>query len=254
MTIQQSVSLPMFQQAFPDMEAVLPVLREIGFGGVEIWGRGAGFESLYQAARREGLQFCSMVGSGVPLNNTELHDKAEQQIRESIDIAARYGIPNLICFSGNRIEGQSDAQGADAIVSGFSRVAAYAEQNGVTLLLELLNSKVDHLGYLADSTRFGVEVCRRISSPNVRLLYDIYHMQVMEGDLIRTIQENHAWIAHYHTAGNPGRHEIGEGQEIQYRAVSQAIQSTGYQGFVGHEFSPTGDAVASLREAFAIFA
>jgi hydroxypyruvate isomerase len=119
-------------------------------------------------------------------------------------------------------------------------------------VVELLNSKVDHKGYLGDHTAFGVEVVRRVGSPRVKLLYDIYHMQIMEGDIIRTIRENHQWIAHYHTGGVPGRHELDDTQELQWRSVARAIVDTGYTGYVAHEFVPTRDPLTSLREAVAL--
>jgi hydroxypyruvate isomerase len=156
----------------------------------------------------------------------------------------------LICFSGNR-HGLDDATGAEITAETLSAVAPMAEAAGVTLVLELLNSKVDHPDYQCDHTAWGVQVVKAVNSPRVKLLYDIYHMQVMEGDIIRTIQENHPHIAHYHTAGNPGRHELDANQELNYRAIVQAIIATGYTGYLGQEFVPLGDPVAGLRSAFA---
>lgn len=243
----------MFRKVRPDLEALFPALAEIGFQGVEIWGREENFEQLHLLTQREGLQICAMVGSGTPLNDQERHAEAEKTIRESIDIAADHGVPNLICFSGARREGQNDGQGIEAIVAGFSRVAAHAEEKGITLLLELLNSKVDHPAYQADSTSFGVEVCRRVNSSRVRLLYDIYHMQIMEGDVIRTIRENIEWIAHFHTAGNPGRQDLDDDQELNYAAIAKAVSESGFSGFVGHEFVPKKDVLTALREAYALW-
>jgi hydroxypyruvate isomerase len=131
-------------------------------------------------------------------------------------------------------------------------VVSYAEEKGINLNIELLNSKVDHDGYQADHAAWGVEVCRRMGSPRVKLLYDIYHMQIMEGDLIRTISENIEWIGHFHTAGNPGRKDLDEDQELNYAAICRAIAASGYQGFVAHEFSPKGDRIEGLRAAFGI--
>jgi len=183
------------------------------------------------------------------LNRRENHDRIEREIAANLELAARWGIPNLIVFSGNR-GGLDDASGAEATAEGLRRVAGAAEDAGVTLALELLNSKVDHPGYQADRTAWGVRVCELVGSPRVKLLYDIYHMQVMEGDIIRTIQGNVAHIGHYHTAGNPGRNEIGDAQELHYPAIMRAILATRYAGYVGQEFIPAGDSVAALEEAF----
>jgi hydroxypyruvate isomerase len=165
-------------------------------------------------------------------------------------LAERWKIPILICFSGNRA-GLDDETGAAQTADGLRRVAAAAEHAGVTLALELLNSRVNHPDYQCDRTAWGVKVCELVDSPAVKLLYDVYHMQVMEGDLIRTIQCHHPHIGHYHVAGNPGRHEPDDSQEIGYSAVYRAIRATGYTGFVGMEFTPRGDPVAALRAAFA---
>jgi len=197
------------------------------------------------------------------LNRRENHDRIEREITANLDLAARWGIPTLIVFSGNR-RGLDDAAGAEITAEGLRRVAGAAEDAGVTLVLELLNSKVDHPDYQADHTAWGVRVCESMDSPRVKLLYDIYHMQVMEGniyhmqvmegDIIRTIRDNAAYIGHYHTAGNLGRHEIGAMQELYYPAIMRAIRDTGYDGYVGQEFIPRGDSVVALREAFALCA
>jgi hydroxypyruvate isomerase len=169
------------------------------------------------------------------------------------DLAAQWSVPNLICYSGNRGD-DDDATAAAITAAGLARVAPVAEAAGVTLLVELLNSKVDHPGYQADNTAWGVDVCERVGSPHVKLLYDIYHMQIMEGDLIRTLTHAQASIGHYHTAGNPGRRELDGAQEINYPAVFRAIAATGFSGYVGHEFIPSGDPVAAMRETFSMCA
>ncbi len=160
-------------------------------------------------------------------------------------------MPNLISFFGNR-RGMPDSEAIANCVDGLNRVKAVAEDHGVTICVELLNSKVDHLDYQGDHTAFGVEVVKAVGSPRVRLLDDIYHMQIMEGDVIRTIQREHAWIAHYHTGGVPGRHELDETQELNWRAVCKAIAETGFTGYLAHEFEPTRDPLTSLREAVAL--
>lgn len=254
MPLLQSVSLPMFYSAFPSREELFATAAEIGFPAGEIWGRDKTFEDSLALAARYHLPIRGMLAHKVStlLNLREHHADAEREICESIDIAAEHGIKNLICFSGNAVEGQSKSEALDAVVEGFSRVAPYAEERGITLLLELLNSRVNHRGYLANHTAWGVEVCRRVNSPHLRLLYDIYHMQVMEGDIIRTIRDNIEWIGHFHTAGNPGRNEIGDAQELNYPAIFTAIRETGYTGAIGHEFAPLGDPKQALREAFDI--
>ena len=184
------------------------------------------------------------------INQLDLHDKLEAGVRETIQQAADYGAPNVILLSGER-KGLTDEQGLDNTVKFCNRLKAMAEDKGVTLALELLNSKVNHPGYQCDSSKWGVEVCKRVGSPRVKLLYDIYHMQIMEGDIIRTIQNNHQWIAHYHTAGIPGRHELNDKQELYYPAVARAIAETGYTGYIAHEYSPLGDPEAGLKQAIA---
>ena len=184
-------------------------------------------------------------------NDRANHPMLLRELEQTIPAAARAGVPNVIAMFGNR-QGKSDAEGIDACVAGLDRIKALAEERGVTICLELLNSRVDHRDYMGDRTAFGVAVVRAVDSPRVRLLYDIYHMQIMEGDVIHTIRDNAAFIAHYHTGGVPGRHEIDANQELNYRAIAQAIADTGFTGYVAHEFVPTRDPLTSLREAFAI--
>ena len=185
-------------------------------------------------------------------NDPANHAMLLNELEEAIPLAAQAGVPNLIAMFGNR-GGRSDEESIANCVAGLSRIKALAEQHGVTICVELLNSKVDHRDYQGDRTAFGVAVVRAVGSPRVKLLYDIYHMQIMEGDVIRTIRDNKDWIAHYHTGGVPGRHEINAGQELNYRAVALAIAETGFTGYVAHEFMPAAtDKLASLREAFAI--
>jgi hydroxypyruvate isomerase len=181
-------------------------------------------------------------------NRRENHARLVPAFHQRLRECAAAGVPNVVCFSGNRA-GQSDEEGLENCVEGFKQLVGAAEQAGVTLCLELLNSKVDHPDYQCDRTAWGVEICKRVGSERLKLLYDIYHMQIMEGDVIRTIQENHTYFGHYHTAGNPGRHEIDDSQELNYRPIMRAIAATGYKGFVGQEFLPTRDPLASLREA-----
>jgi hydroxypyruvate isomerase len=206
----------------------------------------------YEFPRRYGL-ICTMAYAGggeIPdaLNRLEHHDAIEAAFRANIPLAAKAGIPNVITFSGAR-RGMSDEEGARNAVVGLNRVKKTAEDNGVTICMELLNSKVNHPDYMADHTAWGVRVMQEVNSPHVKLLYDIYHMQIMEGDLIATIRENIAWIGHFHTGGVPGRHELDDTQEVQWDGVMRAIAGAGFKGYVAHEFIPTRDPLSSLRAA-----
>jgi hydroxypyruvate isomerase len=198
---------------------------------------------------------CSMgwrVGGDIPkgLNDTRYHDKIVSGLLAAFPKAAKAGVPNLITFFGNR-EGRSDPEAVENCVSGLNRVKKEAEEHGVTVCVELLNSKVDHKDYQGDRTAFGVEVVKRVGSERVKLLYDIYHMQIMEGDIIATIRENHEWIGHFHTGGVPGRHELDDTQELNWRGIAAAIADTGFSGFVAHEFVPTHEPLVSLKDAVA---
>jgi hydroxypyruvate isomerase len=185
------------------------------------------------------------------LNVRANHDAIVRNFEEKIPKAAQMKIPNVITFFGNR-KGMSDAEAITNCVDGLNRVKKIAEDAGVTICVELLNSKVDHKDYQGDHTAFGVDVIKAVASPRVRLLYDIYHMQIMEGDLIRTIRDNKEHLAHFHTGGVPGRHELDGTQEVTWRAVATAIADTGFQGYMAHEFVPTRDPLTSLREAVAL--
>ena len=189
-------------------------------------------------------------GGTIPdaLNRTENHDAIEAAFRKNIPLAAKAKVPNVITFSGNR-RGMSDDEGAKNTIIGLNRVKKIAEDNGVTINLELLNSKRNHHDYMADHTAWGVRVMSEVNSPHVKLLYDIYHMQIMEGDLIATISENIQWLGHFHTGGVPGRHELDDTQEVQWDAVMRGIVATKYSGYVAHEFVPTRDPLTSLRQA-----
>jgi hydroxypyruvate isomerase len=196
---------------------------------------------------------CSMgwkTGGDIPdgLNDTANHDLIVNGLLRTLPKAAAAKVPNLIAFFGNR-RGRSDEDAIKNCVAGLNRVKKAAEEHGVTICVELLNSKVDHKDYQGDRTWFGVEVVRQVASPRVKLLYDIYHMQIMEGDVIRTIRDQKEWIAHFHTGGVPGRHELDDTQELNWGAVARAIADMGFTGYVAHEFVPTRDPLTSLREA-----
>lgn len=203
------------------------------------------------AVRKYGLVPAMTPGAGNisdAFNRKENHDRLVREMEENITRAAAANVPNVITFSGNR-RGQPDAEGLDNCVIGLNRVKKLAEDKGVTICVELLNSKIDHHDYQCDHTVWGVELIKRVDSPRVKLLYDIYHMQIMEGDIIRTIRQNVQYIAHFHTGGVPGRHELDGTQELQWRAVAEAIVGAGFTGYFAHEFVPTRDPVKSLEEA-----
>jgi hydroxypyruvate isomerase len=192
------------------------------------------------------------MGVTIPdgINRKDVQDDLVKSMRPAIDECAANGCPNLITVSGSR-RGMSDAEGADNSVAFLNQVKAQAEDKGVTICLELLNSKIDHKDQMCDHTAWGVEVCRRVNSPRVKLLVDIYHMQIMEGDVIRTIRNNIDFIGHFHTGGVPGRHEINGSQELNYHAIAVAIADLNYRGYVAHEFVPTrSEPFESLTEAF----
>jgi hydroxypyruvate isomerase len=206
----------------------------------------------YEVPGRYGL-VCAMAYAGggelaSAMNRVENHAAIEEAFRKNIPLAAKAKAPNVITFSGNRA-GMSDEEGAKNTIAGLNRVKKIAEDNGVVICLELLNSKVDHKDYMCDHSAWGLQVVQAVNSPNVKLLYDIYHMQIMEGDLVATIQKNIQWLAHFHTGGVPGRHELDGTQEVQWDGVMRGIAATNFQGYVAHEFVPTRDPFTSLRQA-----
>jgi hydroxypyruvate isomerase len=185
-------------------------------------------------------------------NRPEYHDRLVAFYEQTIPKVAEAGCPNIICFSGNRV-GMDDKTGIENCAKGVQRITALAEKYNVTVCMELLNSKINHRDYMCDHTAWGVDMCKKVGSTHFKLLYDIYHMQIMEGDVIRTIQDHHQYLGHYHTGGVPGRHEIDDSQELNYPAIMNAIVKTGYKGYVAQEFVPAKpDALQSLREAIQI--
>ena len=241
MTIKHSVSWWCFANKMTAQEFITAI-KDTGYDGIDLVPR-EHWEAGLEVASVDGHR---SIEDG--LNRSENHDRIEGELLELIELAPRYGHACLVCFSGNRHD-DTDERGIEVTAAGLQRVAPAAERAGVTLVLELLNSKVDHPDYQCDQTEWGVEVVRRVASPRVKLLYDIYHMQIMEGDLVRTIREHYEHIAHYHTGGNPGRNEIDERQEIYYPAVVAAIHELGYEGYLGQEFIPEGNPLESLKSA-----
>ena len=201
--------------------------------------------------RKYGLTPAMTPGAGtIPdcWNRQENHDRLEKEMLVNLAKAAEAKVPNVITFSGNR-RGIADSEGKDNCILGLRKVKKAAEDSGVTICMELLNSKVNHKDYQCDHTAWGVDVIKAVDSPRVKLLYDIYHMQIMEGDVIRTIQDNIQHIAHFHTGGVPGRHELDDTQELQWRTIAKAIAALKFQGFFAHEFVPLKDPMTSLRQA-----
>jgi hydroxypyruvate isomerase len=223
----------------------------IGYRGIDLLE-----PADWPIVKRHGL-VCALgsLGGAVNIekgfNRVEHHAAINEALARGIDQAAEHGVPNIVCFSGNR-EGMGDEEGLLNCAKGLRQIAPRAEEKGVTLCVELLNSKVDHKDYMCDHTAWGAALVKSVGSPRVKLLYDVYHMQIMEGDVIRTIRENAAAIAHFHTGGVPGRHEIDERQELYYPAVCRAIVDTGYTGFIAQEFVPTDEPLKALEAAFRI--
>jgi hydroxypyruvate isomerase len=244
MAFKQSVSTGIIS-SLPENE--LQQILQIGITGLEL-------TPVADLAkwRDRGYEIASIGGHKSlqdGLNKKENYSRIVDEIRANLEAAKEFEVSSLICLSGNR-EGRSDEEGKANTIAILKEVAPDAEAAGVFLVTELLNSKVNHPDYHCDSTAWGVDVVTAVNSPRVKLLYDIYHMQIMEGDLIRTIQDNHQHFAHYHTAGNPGRQDLDDQQEIYYPAVARAIRDTGFTGWVGHEYRPKGNVIDSLREAF----
>jgi len=242
-----------------------------------VFGRGAVLDDACREAARLGIKGFDLIlppdwptlkkyglvpsmypggpGGSIPvaLNRKENHEKLSALLHPAIDEAAANSVPNIICFSGNR-NGMADAEGADNCVTFLNAIKSHAEDKQVTICMEYLNSKVNHKDYMFDHIAWGVDVMKRVNSPRVKILYDIYHAQIMDGDIVRNIRDHFQWIGHFHTGGNPGRHEIDDTQELNYRFVMQAIAELGYTGFVSHEYSPSqgNDPIATLEKAIAI--
>ena len=248
--LKQGVSLWTYQKWF-DLDALCKEAVRIGLKGIDLVT-----PDQYATVKKYGLIPSMTSGSGpntipIGLNRLENHDKVLESVKRDITLAAEANVQNVITFSGNR-KGMPDGEGLENCLIGLNKIKGYAEEKGVTVNLELLNSKVNHKDYMADHSAWGFELMKRVNSPKIKLLFDIYHMQIMEGDVIRTIRENHQWLGHYHTGGNPGRNEIDETQELNYRAVAKAIADTGYSGYFAHEFIPLRDWQESLKQAVQI--
>jgi hydroxypyruvate isomerase len=243
--IHQSVSRWCYQKI--PLDDLCKAAVEMGLKGIDLLQ-----PEEFETPGRYGLT-CTMgyVGAGdikKALNRLENHDAIEANLRKNIPLAVKAKVPNIITFSGNR-EGMSDEEGARNCIVGLRRLRPLIEDSGLILCMELLNSKVNHHDYMCDHTAWGVRVMEEVGSPNIKLLYDIYHMQIMEGDLIATIQANSKWLGHFHTGGVPGRYELNDYQEVNWAGVMRGIAATGFKGYVAHEFVPKGDPLTSLRQA-----
>lgn len=237
---------------FLSLDELCNLVKKIGFSAIDLVA-----PKDWPTLQKHGIysSMCYTAGANSLTkgwNDPANHDQLIKDFTEVIPLMPAAKYKSVICFSGNR-SGLDDETGLKNCAEGLKKIMSVAEKNGVTVMMELLNSKVDHKDYMCDRTKWGVQLCKRIGSDNFKLLYDIYHMQVDEGDVIRTIKDNKQYIGHYHTAGVPGRHEINETQELFYPAIMKAIKETGFKGYVAQEFIPTGeDKVASLKQAIKI--
>ncbi|CAN5731375.1 TIM barrel protein [soil metagenome] len=247
--IKPTVAWWSFEQVGLSPAQLIESAAEIGYAGIEFSPR-----EHWPLIHEQGLTIVCVRGHddiSNGLNDPSHHDRIEREILAKLELAGQWDVPSFVCFSGER-KGLEDEAGAVNTVECLRRVARAAEDAGVLLALELLNSKVNHPDYQCDHTAWGVKVIEWVDSPAVKLLYDIYHMQIMEGDIIRTIQDNHQHFGHYHLAGNPGRNDPDATQEINYPPIFRAIEATGYTGYLGMEYTPKSDPVASLRAAYAL--
>ena len=231
------------------LEGLCKFCKEIGIESVELLD-----PNQFEMVKKYGLT-CAVCNGPSTITNgwnrVENHEKYLKEFEEAIKVVADYGFPNIITFSGNR-NGMSDEEGLENCVNGLKRLMPIAEKYKVTVIMELLNS-VGHKDYMCDHSKWGVEMCKRVGSERMKLLYDIYHMQIMEGNIIDTINRNYEYFGHYHTGGNPGRNEIDDSQELNYSAIMKAVVKTGYKGFVGQEFVPTNPLpLRSLAQAIQI--
>lgn len=236
---------------FLPLDELCNVARKIGLKAIDLIG-----PKEWNILKAHGLDSSMCNGAEISLtegwNHTEYHSTLIKNYTDHINLVADAGYKNLICFSGNK-KGMDDETGLKNCVDGLKQIMALAEKRGVIIQIEVFNSKVNHPDYMADNTRWTIELCKRLGSPNFKILYDIYHMQISEGDIIATIKKNHEYFGHYHTAGVPGRHEIDETQELFYPAIIQAVANTGFKGYLAQEFIPTGkekeDKIKALKKA-----
>lgn len=256
MGLKQSVCYPAFKPSAVSMDEFCYEVACLGYAAVELWGWDESLDETVAIAMKHGLRVASLTGhesidSG--LNDESQHERIVSELKRSIDKAAEHGIPGVICFSGSRHPQKSDLEGLSTFIQGARKIVPYAEAKGVNLNVEILNSRVDHPGYQCDKVDWAIAACVGVNSPRMKLLFDIYHVQIMEGDIIRNLRKAAPYIGHIHTAGNPGRHDMDETQELNYTAIAKAICEMGYEGFVGHElFTSLPDWKSALSGAFEV--
>jgi len=243
--LKQAICRGVFKGIKLELDDMCREAARLGFWGIDLVG-----PETFPVLKKHGL-IPTMVPGGSEIkkgiNDTKYHADIDRKMREAIKAAAAAGAPNVIVLAGDR-EGISDEQGLENCAAFLNNIKALAEDSKITLCMELLNSKVNHPGYMCDHTAWGVKLCQLVNSPRVKLLYDIYHMQIMEGDIIRTIRDNIQYIGHFHTAGNPGRHEFDKSQELNYPGICKAIADLGFEGYLAHEYSPTHDPLGTLQK------
>lgn len=236
---------------FLPLEKLCTTVKKLGFTAIDLVG-----PNEWNILKAHGIDSSMCNGAQISLtegwNDKQYHSTLIKNYTEHIDLVSAAGYKNLICFSGNK-KGMDDETGLKNCTEGLQKIMALAEKKNVTIQIEVFNSKINHPDYMADNTAWTIELCKRVGSPNFKILYDIYHMQISEGDIIDTIKKNHQYFGHYHTAGVPGRHEIDETQELNYPAIMQAIVGTAFTGYVAQEFIPTGktekEKIAALKYA-----
>ncbi|HEY7884221.1 MAG TPA: TIM barrel protein [Cellvibrionaceae bacterium] len=239
---------------FLSVEELCLVVKRLGFSAIDLIGPGE-----WHILKEHGVDSSMCNGAEPNLEDgwgdAKFHTALTESYRKHIDLVSEAGYKNLICFSGNA-RGMDPEEGLKNATKGLKKILAQAEKRGVVIQMELFNSKVDHPDYFCDNSAWGIELCKRLDSPNFKLLYDIYHMQISEGDIIRTIRDHHQYFGHYHTAGVPGRNEIDDSQELYYPAIARAIRETGFEGYVAQEFIPNratdAEKIQSLKAAIAI--
>lgn len=250
--INHSVSRWTYQDL--SIEELCKLVKQLGFGAIDLVG-----PDDWPVLKKYGID--SSMCNGAELNledgwgDSKFHEALIERYHRHIDLVADAGYTNLVCFSGNK-RGMTPEEGLNNAEAGLKNILPHAQERGVVLQMELFNSKINHPDYFADNSAWGIELCKRLNSPNFKLLYDIYHMQIMEGDIIRTITDQHQYFGHYHTAGVPGRHEIDETQELYYPAIAKAILATGFKGYLAQEFVPSPESIdgkiESLKNAIRI--
>jgi hydroxypyruvate isomerase len=251
--MKQSLCYPIYVNGSGGPDQLCARAKQIGFAAIEFWGWQDGYEEVVKIAKENGLEISSFTGHESidhGFNDLEQHDRIIQELEESIERAALFDVPGVIGFSGARLGNQSDLEGLVTAAKGLRRIAPIAEAKGVNINIEILNSRVDHPGYLCDRVDWGIALCEMVGSSRVKLLFDIYHVQIMEGDIIRNLRQAMPYIGHLHTAGNPGRNELDTG-EMNYREICRVIRDLGYEGYLGHEFFPkNSDQLKALEDAY----